>query len=239
MFKVRTYECGHDGFATFPTICNFLQEAASMNAESLGFSKSNFASKNRNISWVLSRLIVRMNRYPKWDDTVTVETFPRGGRKILAWRDFEIKDSSGERLGVASSEWMLIDLDTRKIMAIPEAVFDATDPSNTPVMGDMPFSKFKFPSQERNCLPHREMSFSAQKSHIDLNGHVNNVHYIEWMLEPCDNIRPSAMETVFRSETFAGDEVHVACEMSGPRTFHRVFSQSGQDHAIAWTEHQP
>ena len=26
----------------------------------------------------------------------TVETFPRGGRKIVAWRDFEVKDAKGQ-----------------------------------------------------------------------------------------------------------------------------------------------
>ena len=50
-FKVRTYECGPDGLATLPTICNFLQNAASMNAESLGFPKTNFASVGRITSW--------------------------------------------------------------------------------------------------------------------------------------------------------------------------------------------
>ena len=47
VFRVRTYECGADGFATLPTICNYLQEAASVNAEDLGFSKSDFASAGR------------------------------------------------------------------------------------------------------------------------------------------------------------------------------------------------
>ena len=27
MFKVRSYECGKDGFVTLPSICNYLQEA--------------------------------------------------------------------------------------------------------------------------------------------------------------------------------------------------------------------
>ena len=39
-FQVRSYECGPDGYATLATICNYLQEAASLNAESLKFSKS-------------------------------------------------------------------------------------------------------------------------------------------------------------------------------------------------------
>ena len=79
--------------ATLPTICNFLQEAASVNAESLGFSKTDFASAGENVSWVLTRLVVRMERYPRWEEEVVVETFPRGGRKIVAWRDFEVFDA--------------------------------------------------------------------------------------------------------------------------------------------------
>nr|MCR5414942.1 hypothetical protein [Kiritimatiellia bacterium] len=183
VFKVRTYECGADGFSTLPTICNYLQEAASVNAEDLGFSKSDFESAGENISWVLTKLVVKMDRYPRWEDVVTVETFPRGGRKIVAWRDFEVKDSSGATLGVASSEWMLIDLATRKVVAVPESVFAAADPNDAPVLGETPFTRFRVPEGGESA----KHSFRAQKSHIDLNGHVNNVHYIEWMLEPCDS----------------------------------------------------
>ena len=230
-FKVRTYECGPDGMATLPTICNFLQEAASMNAEALGFSKTDFDSAGENISWVLARLVVRMDRYPKWEDEVTVATFPRGGRKIVAWRDFELFDSSGVRIGAASSEWMLIDLSTRRIVAIPQSVFDAADPADAPVLGEMPFTKFRYPA----VSDPQHLAFRAQKSHIDLNGHVNNVHYIEWMLEPYADAHPSQMEVVFRSETLAGEEVLVSSAAEPPRTYHRVYSTGGRDHVVAWT----
>ena len=231
VFMVRTYECGADGFATLPTICNYLQEAASVNAEDLGFSKSDFASAGQNISWVLTRLVVKMDRFPKWEDEVIVETFPRGGRKIVAWRDFELKDASGARLGVASSEWMLIDLATRKIVPVPESVFAAADPADAPVLGESPFSKFRFP----DGAPSGSCTFRAQKSHIDLNGHVNNVHYVEWMLEPAEDACPGEAEIVFRSETLAGDEVRVECASEGDRVFHRVFAPDGRDHIVAWT----
>ena len=107
-FKVRSYECGPDGLVTLPNVCNYLQEAASLNAEKLGFSKLDFDAAGVNISWVLTRLRVKMTRYPRWEDEVIVETFPRGGRKIVAWRDFEVKNTAGETLGVATSEWMLL-----------------------------------------------------------------------------------------------------------------------------------
>ena len=179
-----------------------------MNAESLGFSKTNFASAGENVSWVLTRLVVRMDRYPKWEDEVSVATFPRGGRKIVAWRDFELFDSFGARLGAASSEWMLIDLATRRIVAIPEAVFAAADPADVPVLGEMPFTKFKFPAAP-DAQP---LALRAQA-----------------------DAHPSAMEVVFRSETLAGDDVLVACAADAPRTYHRVYSPGGQDHVVAWT----
>ena len=245
-FKVRSYECGPDGRATLPTICNLLQDAASLHAASLGFGKGDFAAAGENISWVLTRMVVKMNRYPKWEDEVAVETFPRGGRKIVAWRDFEVKDAKGETLGVASSEWMIIDLASRKIHAIPEKVFAANDPANLPVLGLEPFSKFRYPEPGKlfdcsdcsDCSIERSKAkvFTAQKSQIDLNGHVNNVHYISWMLEPCESRCPAEMEVVFRSETFAGDEVRVETVAADGYTYHRVSAPDGKDHIVARTK---
>ena len=231
VFVVRSYECGPDGRATLPTVCNYLQEAASLNAATLGFGKSHFAAAGENVSWVLTRMVVKMRRYPNWDDEVTVETFPRGGRKIVAWRDFELKDRAGETLGVATSEWMLIDLATRKIVAIPEQVIAAVDSANVPVLGLDPFTRFRFPAQEGAAA----RTFAAMKSQIDLNGHVNNVHYIAWMLEPCETCCPAEMEIVFRSETFAGDEVRVEIAAADGFVYHRVFAPDGKDHIVART----
>lgn len=147
IFKVRSYECGADGFASLPSICNYLQEAASLNAEELGFSKSNFDAQGGNISWVLTRLAIKMKRYPAWEEPITVVTFPRGGRKIVAWRDFEIKSSDGETIGLATSEWMLIDLATRKIVSIPESVLNACEFGLESVLGAEPFTaRLKFPA---------------------------------------------------------------------------------------------
>ena len=231
-FKVRSYECGADGFASLPAVCNYLQEAASLNAEELGFSKSNFDAQGENISWVLTRLAVKMIRYPKWEEEVKVVTFPRGGRKIVAWRDFEIKAANGETIALATSEWMLIDLKTRKIVSIPESVLLACEFGTESVLGPEPFTaRLKFPA---DVNVEKTGPYKAQYSHIDLNGHVNNVHYIEWLLEPLKAARPLRLEIVFRSETLAGDEVSVeGARGANGEIYHRVFSPEGKDHVVA------
>lgn len=230
-FKVRTYECDAEGFAKMPSICNYLQEAASIHAGELGFSKSDFDQSGENITWVLTRLVVNMNVYPKWGDEVIVETFPRGGRRIAAWRDFTIKNGAGTVLGVATSEWMIINLASRKAAPVPQNVLSCIDDSVVPVLGPTPFSKLRFPE---DC-PSPIFSARAQKSHIDLNGHVNNVRYIEWMLEPCQNARPKNMEIVFRGEAFAGDEINVSAVATDNGLLLRVFSRDGKDYIIAKT----
>lgn len=232
IFKIRSYECGVDGFASLPAVCNYLQEAASLNAEELGFSKSNFDAQGENISWVLTRLAVKMIRYPKWEEEVKVVTFPRGGRKIVAWRDFEIKAANGETIALATSEWMLIDLKTRKIVSIPESVLLACEFGTESVLGPEPFTaRLKFPA---DVNVEKTGPYKAQYSHIDLNGHVNNVHYIEWLLEPLKAARPSRLEIVFRSETLAGDEVSVeVARGANGEIYHRVFSNEGKDHIVA------
>ena len=232
-FCVRSYECGPDGGATLPTVCNYLQEAASLNAKELGFSKSDFQADGSGISWVLTKLRVRMFRYPRWEDEVRVTTFPRGGRRIVAWRDFVVADAAGNRFGVATSEWMLIDLATRRIAAVPPRVLEAANTVREPVLGLEPFSKFRYPADAAGPAP---LEFAARHSDIDLNGHVNNVHYLEWMLEPCPDVRPGELEVVFRSETFAGDRVLVATAAgaAGER-YHRVYAPDGRDHVTAVT----
>lgn len=231
-WAVRTYECGPDGAATMASVCNWLQESASLNAEALEFSKTNFEAAGENISWVLTRLKVRMERFPRWGETVTIVTFPRGGRKIVAWRDFLLKASDGSVLGRATSEWMLIDLASRKVVAIPEGVFAAANTEREAVFGEEPFAKLRWDCREP--VPDA-LEFRARRGDIDLNGHVNNVHYVEWMLEgrpegagPCREL-----DVVFKSETLAGEAVRVESVETEPGVFcHRVYAPDGRDHAI-------
>ncbi len=234
-WQVRTYECGPDGNATMSSVCNWLQEAASLNAETLSFSKSNFEAAGENISWVLTRLKVRMARFPKWGETVSILTFPRGGRKIVAYRDFVLSGKDGEELGRATSEWMLIDLKSRKVVAIPDSVFAVANTVRGPVFGEEPLAKLRWDCRETMA---DALVFRARRGDIDLNGHVNNVHYVEWLLEG----RPDAampcreLDIVFKSETLAGEAVRVESVETEPGVFlHRVYAPDGHDHVIART----
>jgi len=230
-FQVRSYECGPDGCATLPTVCNFLQEAASLHAETLGFSKTDFAAEGANISWVLTRLRVQMTRYPRWEEHAVVGTYPRGGRRVTALRDFVIR-CGDETLGVATSEWMVIDLATRRLVPVPARVYARANDVRPPVIGGEAFSKLRWSCQEA-CGARR---FQARRGDIDLNGHVNNVHYVEWLLEtlPGDAGPVRDFEIVYKSETLAGEEVHADSAEVEPGVWAaHAAAPDGRDHVIA------
>jgi len=230
-FQVRSYECGPDGRATLVSICNYLQEAASCNAASLGFSKVDFAAAGQNITWVLTRLRVKMMRFPAFEEEVVVGTCPRSGRRITAGRDFELRVGD-ELLGVATSEWMVIDLSSRKVVPVPPHVFELANDERPRVLGEEPFTKLRWDCREVAGASR----FRARRGDIDLNGHVNNAHYVEWIVEslPFASSEITDFEIVFKSETLAGDEVLAESVEVEPGVFAaHVAAPDGREHVIA------
>ena len=160
----------------------------------------------------------------------------RGGTGVL---EVQLRvcrsDADGGELGRATSEWMLINLAARKVVAIPEAVFAAANTVREPVFGDEPLPKLRW---ECSAESPDALVFRARRGDIDLNGHVNNVHYVEWLMEgrpgsagPCREL-----EIVFKSETLAGEEVRVESVETEPDVFvHRVYAPDGRDHVLART----
>jgi len=230
-FQVRSYECGPDGVATLATVCNYLQEVASLHAEALKFSRSDFAAAGENISWVLTRLRVTMTRYPKWEEKVVVTTYPRAGRRITALRDFALHVGD-EQIGLATSEWMVINLATRKVVPVPQHVYDVANDEQPPVLGEDAFSKLRWDCREAACAER----FKARRGDIDLNGHVNNVHYVEWLVEalPTEVGAIHDFEVAFKSETLVGDAVaSEAVEVESGVFAAHVASSDGKDRVVA------
>ena len=232
VFTVRSYEAGIENRVALPTLCNYMQEAAGISADRLGWGIR--ALQHEGLTWMLSRLRVSVARYVPWGASVTVRTWPSGMKgKLIAKRCFVGLDEGGEELFRASSEWLYVDIAAQKIARLPET-FAGLVPPGTPDI-DLPDIGGKFAH-----LPSVDASAEVltRRSDLDFNDHVNNVHYVEWLMEG----RPDAagpcreLDIVFKSETLAGEEVRVESVETEPGVVvHRVYSPDGHDHAIART----
>lgn len=209
-FKIRAYEVGPTGKVTIQSIFNYMQEAAGNHAAELGVSVDKLFKQN--LTWVLSRVHLRINKYPFWKQAITIETWPSDKDAFYAIRDFRILDENANEIGQATTSWMMLDIIKRKPIIMPEYIEDLKNTEH----GRALFDSFeKLPKMERIDS---EKPFNVRLSDLDLNQHVNSVNYIEWALEsvPADiqkNYILTDVEVTYRAESNYGDRVQAQCQV--------------------------
>lgn len=180
---LRTCNCDFKGDWRPSAILETMQEVSGAHSELLGCGRN--ALLKNNIVWVLSRSQVEMLEYPKVTDHITVETFPMPNRRWFFPRYFLFKNQEGKTLGYAGTLWVLMDINTRKMLppgdvaaCIPDNS-DLTAPMTLPGTVDM----LEGDTEIFSRLP--------QYTDLDVNGHVNNTRYADWA---CDALGIETME---------------------------------------------
>ena len=220
-FTVRSYEAGIANHVTLPTLCNYMQEAAGISAARLGWGIQTLQSEG--LTWMLSRLRVSVQRYVPWGETITVRTWPSGVKgRLIAKRCFLGLDEKGAELFRASSEWLYVDMAAQKIAKLPETFADLV-PAGTPdfELPDIGGKFARLPSVDGS------VEILTRHSDLDFNDHVNNVHYVEWMLE-CGKCKVESvkMDIVFRQAAKAGESLASEFCVAGDKTLHAIRRQS-------------
>ncbi len=194
-----------------------MQEAAYQHAEHLGLGHSYLAK--RQLGWVLARQRIAVDHLPRWGDTIQIRTWPSGRDRLFFHRDFEITAEGGKRVLIASNAWSLIDLEKRAL-ANPETYMSVELPEGAPVFDSRPARIKGSANEGGDAIP-------VTYGDLDLNGHVNNVRYLEWVL----NNLPlgfhemhliKLLECNYLAEAVYGQSVTVGSEETGPLQFDHV-----------------
>ncbi len=204
VFTVRAFEAGPAGTLTIQSLCNYLQEAAGNHAHALGVSVDQLQVKK--LTWMLSRLHVKVDRYPAWRDTVFIDTWPSGHNGLYATREFRVYTEAGDQVARGTSAWLLIDLTRRRPIRMPDFIDQLALPDQPRAIPD-PFMRMK-PLENATLQRHFEVRFSD----LDLNKHANNVSIINWAIESVppaihQNQRLSTLEVFFKSEAHQGNAI--------------------------------
>jgi len=201
-YQVRIYEVDQTGNVPLTTLLNLYQDAATEHADHMGVGLS--CLSDAGMSWFITRIHVRMESYPRYGDVLRVRTWPRGRKKVFAYRDFEF--STGEKIiGSGSSIWCLIDLKGKKALNPSRVLPSFPERDERALLTDFPTLPGAGP-----C--HLEVVFSPRWNEIDLNRHVNNTACMNWALETLcsltrDEYVPVELEVNFKNEAFRDDEV--------------------------------
>lgn len=204
---ICSYDVDPQETARLPSLCRFMQEAAYHHAEHLGLGHSFLL--DRGLAWVLARQRIQVSRLPKWGDTVRIRTWPSGRDRLFFYRDFEMVDSDGLQILLASMAWSLIDTQTRE-RAHPDTYLSAALPEGAKVFAEK-LARLK------GCEGADGASMPVTYGDLDMNGHVNNVRYIEWVLNqlPLQFHRThvmTALEVNYLAEAVYGQSVEITSE---------------------------
>ncbi|MBB6609770.1 acyl-ACP thioesterase [Pontibacter sp. Tf4] len=202
-FIVRSSEIDYHGDATIPALVSYMQEAAWENTRNMGISMYDLLE--RGLTWVLQRMRVEMFRYPKHGETIIVETWASGRERVFLHRDFRIYSSENELLGQATSVWLVMDVVKRQLVSVPEFI---TDIEVAPNQEPLPFAKGKLPQLQE---PVYTQQMPVRWHDIDLNRHVTNTRYLQWILDtlPTNILEKQLKEidVIYKAESVLGDTV--------------------------------
>lgn len=244
-FTPRWNEVGVDGQANVVTVGNWLQECAANHAQAVWGDMRPAVMKDAGLAWVLSKQQLRLIGGAPWGDKVRVQTWFGRNSRVSARRDWLLADPETMRpIAAATSTWIVLNLHTRRLAKIPgelESCFDECCPAEP----DFAFEDYgelakipEVPERLDACSLHARQRVG--RTAMDMNGHVNNVRYLEWALEevPDDVVDGCSLSEVaieFRREALYGDTIEsIACrdpseELSGGRVFQHYLRRQGDD----------
>ena len=206
-------------------LLNLMQTTASQHTRQLGVSALDL--RPRGLSWVISRMHLVIERYPRNGDLVRIHTWPAIRNGLFTNREFELSDGATRPLGRATSSWAVINIASRRPVKLDGNLPDYPLLPRRAVDDD--FSSLpRFPGE-----PHRELPFRVLRSDLDLNRHVNNTVYVLWALEAVPDEIASLMltglEVSFKAEALYGETVLSRCAVleSGttPCCLHQIINR--------------
>lgn len=184
---------------------NLAQEAAGLHAVHLGFGYDDLIVNNT--AWILSRVHIEFLDTPKWRDNITLTTWHKGLNRLFYLRDFVLTDETGKERVKATTSWLVLNLETRRLVRDPQLMEEGT--VNLENALETPADKVQLPKGVEPVLAFEHV---VGYSDVDMNGHTNNAMYMQWAMDAVDyaiaSARPVKELTInFNHETKAGDSV--------------------------------
>ncbi len=172
-FYIHPQEVDFTKRITISSLGSHILNAAGLAALENGFGVDNMEKDN--LTWVVSRLAIEMMEFPLQYEKISIETWVEDFGKIITTRNFKIH-CNNKLIGNASSQWALIDIETRKAFSLqnkPELNLFATGIA----------SQIEKPIKVGEINSEVIQEHLIRYSDIDFNNHASSMKYLEWMLD--------------------------------------------------------
>lgn len=224
-FFLSAGEVNAEGEMSLPILTSKIIDIATAHANSLHIGNPDM--QYLGAGWVLSRLSIEMDSWPRTNDSYTVTTWVEGWNRHFSVRDFCFSSPEGKIYGYARSVWMVMTTDTHENYGLshlsfpPEFISDRACPvprqaKHHPILrADAEGTD----GQSRATEPPAFYRFKY--CDIDYYRHVNTVRYVslllnQFPLEFHDNNILRRFELNFLHEASYGMTVEILrCDSDG------------------------
>ena len=195
-----------DNKATNFAILSFLEEVASSHSSTVGYGVNDINEKKK--VWLLMDWKLQVFERPRYGDKLLVKTWGRPIEKHIfyTYRDFEVF-LNGKLIAIATSRWVLFDLNTNKITKITPEILDLYKPEEQNVFQEKEISKVKEPEMKEFKL-----LYEVKRKDIDVNKHMHNLNYISLAYEALpdeiyEKIELNNVRVMYKHQILLGDKV--------------------------------
>lgn len=195
--RVGYFQVDQDHRIHLSSLFKLLQEAAIQHATQGNIGTQIMEEKGE--SWILNRVVMQLDRYPRFDESLTIQTWATQMKHFKGFREFRIL-AGEELLGKVSTLWLYINMKEKAIARLPgdTVKYFPTRP-NEIFFEDLDRLRLKKPGPEA-----KETQVTLRYSDIDGNQHVNNAAYMDFLQTALYhqnlNTRPKELQIQFSKE---------------------------------------
>ena len=199
-------------------IISMLQEGAAAHADELGVGLEYLVRSG--LTWMLSRMSITFHAWPAPADHLNIATWPAGSRRgLIALRQYQCHDQNLRLLLEATSEWLLVDTQRERITRLTPEIMS--------LESSQPPPPSPFPKASCESPPDWSVTIPVRRADLDINRHVNNIHYISWLTEPLPDgwqtRRLLNLDIVYRHGAKHGDTLTSSSyAVSADKLYHRI-----------------
>ncbi|MCL2033729.1 MAG: thioesterase [Oscillospiraceae bacterium] len=208
-WTVNYYDCDAANLLKISAAMRYMQQTSSKHLETLGISPENLYRQG--MVFLLSKMCIKVHRMPKTAEDIVIKTAATETRGARFAREFIMISKTGERLVSALSLWVLADTKSHKIIRPRDFTYPL--PFMPPIL-EGAIEDVKIPKLSDNAEDTVKTSIQVRYSHMDLNRHVNNGVYADFICDalPCDKLLERGLSLFvvsFVSEARCGDIIEV------------------------------
>lgn len=193
--ETRSYEAGRAGPIRVGTTLRYLEALATRASAALGFDSNWYAEQQ--VAWVVREMSLLLGDLPTIGDALTLATWVSDFKRVQAFREYVVARQSSQSsqptprmVARARARWAYVDRASGRPLAIHEAL--------TGRMGALGFSMRRRPQrfgeatlalqrgasdEAPRLAPAGELALIAREYEADLNQHINNCVYADWLDE--------------------------------------------------------